>query len=201
MKFLLPFILLAAASTSCHSLRPDSGRTPASAGSGEIRYKRQSSAVNEVARQQLLAAFSGGSDSVKELFPDAVTFCGSGCWTRVDKSDLKAMEDYIPATSHTPLPNGRLERDGAMIHSEKGMARLAESLVRTVGRKPRVRPLTSREIELYWALIPFSLEDPLLIVEGKGRRVVANLGGSKKGDRLAHVEDLSAFDEKAILGR
>lgn len=166
-----------------------------------MRYKRHSSAVNETARQHLLAAFTGGSASVKELFPDTVTLCGSGCWSRVDKSDLKAMEDYIPTTSHTPVPNGRLERNGAMIFSEKGLMRLADALVRTVGRKPRVRPLTSRELELYWALVPFDLEDPLLIVEGKGRRIVANLGWSKQGNRLAHVEDLAAFDERAILGR
>lgn len=201
MKSLPPLLLAFAVLTSCHGLHPDSGHASSFAGSGEIRYERQSSTVNETARQQLVAAFSGGSASVKELFPDAVTFCGSGCWSRVYKSDLKAMEDYIPATSHTPAPNGRLERDGAMIRSEKGLMRLAESLVRTAGRKPRVRPLTSRELELYWALVPFDLEDPLLIVEGNGRRVVANLGWSKQANRLAHVEDLAAFDEKAILGR
>lgn len=202
MKSLPPLLLLLITLlTSCHGLHPDSGHASASTGPSEIRYKRQSSAVNETAKQQLIAAFSGGSASVKKLLPDAVTLCGSGCWSGVRRSDLKAGEDYIPATSYTPVPNGRLEREGAMIRSERGMMRLAESLVRMVGRKPRVRPLTSRELELYWALVPFDLEDPLLIVEGNGRRVVANFGWSKEGNRLAHVEDLAAFDEKAILGR
>lgn len=201
MESLRSLLLVFAILTSCHSLDTDFRHVPSSTGTSGIRYKRQSAAVNETARQQLIEAFSGGSASVKELFPDAVTFCGSGCWSRVYKSDLKAMEDYIPATSYTPVPKGRLEREGAMIWSEKGMMRLAESLVRMLGRNPRVRPLTSRELELYWALVPSDLEDPLLIVEGNGRRVVANFGWSKKGDRLAHVEDLAAFDEKAILGR
>lgn len=201
MKSPLPLLLAFVILTSCHGLKPNSGHATSSAGSGEIRYKRQSSTVNETARQQLLVAFYGGSASVKKLLPDTVTLCGSGCWSRVRRSDLKAGEDYIPATSYTPVPNGRLEREGAMIRSEKGMIRLAESLVRTVGRSPQVRPLTSRELELYWALVPFDLQDPLLIVEGNGHRVVANLGWSKKGNRLAHVEDLAAFDERAILGR
>jgi hypothetical protein len=201
MKSLRSLFLVFALLTSCHSLDTDSRHGSSSTGASGIRYKRQSSAVNETARQQVLAAFSGGSAAVEKLLPDTVTLCGSGCWSGVRRSDLKAGEDYIPATSYTPVPNGRLERDGAMIRSEKGMIRLAESLVRLVGRKPRVRPLSSRELELYWALVPFDLEDPLLIVEGKGRRVVANLGWSEQGNRLAHVEDLAAFDEKAILGR
>lgn len=157
-----------------------------------IRYKRHSAAGNEETRQRIVAAFAAGPGGVEKLTDDFL-LCGSGCWSRTNKSGLEASTDYIPATSHTPVKGGYVTREGAFVRTAKGRKAVSTALSQMAGIRPTVRPLTQSELETLWAIVPFDLEDPIFVVEAKGHRVVFDFGSSKSKKDLAHVEDLAGI--------
>lgn len=192
MKHLLLAASCAFAMVSCQA--PPSGTLgifPATQGDG-IRYKRHSAAKNEVARQRIAAAFGGGPAGVEKLMSEAL-LCGSGCWSRTDTGGLVATADFIPAVSKTPVQGGFVTRKGAIVRTAKGRQAVAKALSQMVGTKPTVRAMTQSELETFWAIIPYDLEDPVLVVEGKGHRLVLDFGWSKSKNILAHVEDLASI--------
>jgi hypothetical protein len=192
MNHLLGLLFAATLLSSCAPPQPG---TSASTGS-EIRYSRQSAGELESARQRVIAAFKQGSPDVDDLLAAKPMLCGPGCWS---KAGLMEQEDYFPVTQITRTSSGNLTRQSAMILTAKARTNVARSVVALVGTSPRIRPLTPSELELYWAVVPFDLKDPLFVAEANGRRVVLNLGWSDEQNQIAGLEDLAVLNAAKIL--
>jgi hypothetical protein len=194
MKHLVGLLLTAALLNSCVPSQSGTSAFPR----GEIRYSRQGARELDVARQRVSAAFNDGSHGVEKLLSEKAMLCGPGCWS---KAGLAEQRDYFPVTQITGTRSGNLTRQSAMIMTAKGRANVARSVVGLVGTSPRLRPLTLSELDLYWAVVPFDLKDPLFVAEANGHRVVLNLGWADKRNRIASLEDLSSLNSAKILGR
>jgi hypothetical protein len=194
MTNLVRLLLAAALLTSCVPSQPGTSAFPR----GEIRYSRQGAGELEAARQRVVAAFHGGSHGVEKLLSEKAMLCGPGCWS---KAGLVEQEDYFPVTQITRTSSGNLTRQSAMILTAKARANVARSVFGLVGKSPRIRPLTPSELDLYWAVVPFDLKDPLFVAEANGHRVVLNLGWSDKRNQITGLENLASLNAAKILGR
>ncbi len=55
------------------------------------------------------------------------------------------------------------------------MAALAKTFAEDVGLNPVIRRLKKEEISLFWALVPFDIEEPVYILENKNRHFLLYL--------------------------
>jgi len=190
MKPLLALLCLAF--TACQATSPPERKVKT--------YTRHPEAENAAARSRVAAAFKAGPDALAALMT-AMCLTGQGLWNRkVEvRTDGAGYKWAVPASgriSMGDLPLGQDLIPAPISDSDK----VAAKTIALVGRSPRIRALTATELKLYQAITPFDHEDPLLVAEGKGHRIVLDMGISKLGDKIARVDDLSAYPATKILG-
>jgi len=159
-----------------------------------VKYKFIDDKRNAEVRAYVAARFLKGQSGVSELFEGECT-CAPGFWRLVKGLGIKS-----PKLEVFTIPNERTGKvyneNGAQIQDPGDLNKMADYLATQVGVKPTVRRLTSKEIDRFWVVIPFEIEEPLFIVESNGKAFVLCLRQSKNDQkwRIWWVDALGEYN-------
>lgn len=125
------------------------------------------------------------SDAPDYKLDNGVVFIGPVLWTRYKK--IPTLES-IKGGNVTLLFNK--EKLAGKITQDKDDFKKVWDQVRTevAGNNLKLRKATYRELEYYWAVISFDIEEPLLIAETNEHRFILNL--SPKDLKLLWLDEV-----------
>jgi hypothetical protein len=160
-----------------------------------VRYKAASVQLNDAARAKLERFFAPAAASAEPLFGEMVV-CGPFLWDQVkDAPELKgagiSSKLVLPSATEMQTFEGRLMKTKPDVAA---CARALASRFRFKRSELKVRRLDRDEISLFWAMIPFDMEEPLFIVEAAGHKLVASFG--QDGRTVTWIDDLAGLTLK-----
>jgi hypothetical protein len=146
------------------------------------------------ARQAIKDAFAGGAPQVLAIMTGAVT-CGPGYWSVLKKDPAIAAASPIPTyfkVSNT-LTGEVQSLEGATFKETPGRKALADRLASDIGKAPSIRKLHADELQIFWAMIPFDIEEPIYICEANDKRFLINLRQENGQVTIFWVDELSTY--------
>ena len=173
-----------------------------------VVYKRATAKENADARIQIRTALSTGS--LAYIFDEKV-ICGPALWSDIKGLTAFADFDVTPVEINVPILDSGAEGstamqkfEGALLQGPEEIQALARVLTRVLDHRVKIRKASPDELEVFWALIPYDIEEPLFVLETD--IVVDNTGGGKGGKttlrflvdmtkekKVFWIEELSAY--------
>lgn len=165
-----------------------------------VRYKPIDGKLNEKIRSDLSGNFADGPAGVMTLFQQPC-ICGPAYWSIIKtRSDAK-FKNPIPSSFKIPnTTTGKTnELKGATFKNYDDLAILANMFANDVGSNPVIRKLYPQEISLFWAMIPFDIEEPLYILENKNRHFLLCLSIDKTTGKYFPfwIDEISSYSMTA----
>jgi hypothetical protein len=159
-----------------------------------IVYKPVDAATDAKARQAITEAFSAGAPQVFALLTDPV-ICGAAYWSAIKGDPAIHAAATIPSHFKFPAgPTGQVQTmEGATFKEAAARQVLAGRLAADVGKDPALRKLRPDELRVYWAMIPFDIEEPLYILEVGKKRFLLNLQRHEEQFSVMWVDEISAY--------
>lgn len=158
-----------------------------------VRYHEATAEVNEKAEAALLKAF--GTKKIGDLF-GSIVICGPALWHRI-KNMPQVTEHMIASTVFnvpvTSGPNsGKMQKlHGALFQRKEEIDALSEVLGLVIKSKIRVRRPERDEISIFWALIPYDIEEPVYVVEAGDLRLLVDI--SKYDNKVFWIDEVSGY--------
>jgi len=157
----------------------------------DVVYKKAGIAVNRIAFDKLSGFFLATDQTATydNLFSD-ILVCGPGLWRNIkDDAEMKGITQGVTQI-RIPNQEGVQTLEGKLFQRKEEVASFQRAFVRqykfdsqTVIRRP-----TARELRIYWAMIPYDIEEPIFIVESKEATILVDFVG--KGDaRIGWIDD------------
>ena len=169
---------------SCGSSNP--GATTANSQSQGIVYKQADPAANARAVQQIERILDPNYSGTDSLFGEAIA-CGPFFWKTLVDNNIMNDSVGIPMIVVVPVGGQQLQMAGRIIKPNSEIARF-ESYLRDILKNDggfRIRKLNSRELEVYWAMIPYDIEEPIFILESSNHKIIVDFAS----DKILHVDD------------
>jgi hypothetical protein len=186
---LLPLLIIFAIAAGTLPCFPEEVEVPKG-----VVYKTVDQATDTKARKAVADAFAGGSSKILLLCPSAI-ICGPGYWTMIKDDPAIQAADTIP--SNFKIPNtttGEVTTlTGGTFKDDAAKKALAGRLAADIGKQPLIRKLRPDELSLYWAIIPFDIQEPVYILEAGKKRFLLNLVADKDQFSLLWVDELSGI--------
>lgn len=124
------------------------------------------------------------NDSTKYNLCDKLLIIGPVLWNRFKNIEAVAA---IP-NGNTSFKLGNQTLTGKMTQDVKDTRTVWQALRKEINGQPFViRKLTERELQYYWAVISFDIDEPLLIVETSQHRYILNI--LKKDMKLMWLDE------------
>ncbi|MDB5256123.1 MAG: hypothetical protein JWM14_818 [Chitinophagaceae bacterium] len=125
------------------------------------------------------------SDQREYALIDNVLFVGPGLWMRFSK--VKTLEKIEGGNVTHMVDNYKLP--GKMTQSIENGKKVWDQVCKEVkGKKYILRKLTYDELEYYWSVIAFDIEEPLLVLETDEHKYILNL--SPKTYKLFNLDGM-----------
>ena len=157
----------------------------------DIVYKKAGSEENRKAFDKLSGFFLATNKTAiyDNLFSDMLV-CGPGLWRNI-KDDAEMRQITTGVTQlRIPTQEGVQTREGKIFQRKEEVESFQRAFVRqykfdsqTVIRRP-----TARELRIYWAMIPYDIEEPIFIVESKDATILVDFVG-KEDARISWIDD------------
>ncbi len=148
----------------------------------EVIYKKAGLEVNRKAIDKLSGFFLATYTMapLDNLFSDKI-FCGPGLWRNIkDDPDMKRITTGVTRFS-IPTPKGAQVLEGKTFQCKEEVESFQRAFLKrykfdsqTVIRRP-----IARELRIYWAMIPWDIDEPIFIVESKVATILVNFGVSE----------------------
>jgi hypothetical protein len=155
-----------------------------------VVYKKATAEANRTAIEKLSQAFLGpGGAAVGEELCDQTLICGPGLWANLrDDAELKKIETGV-TTFRVPAGDQMLVMKGKLLQTNDEVATFWQAFARRYERDPSaiIRRPTAEELNLYWAMIPYDITEPVFVIEGRSYRLFVDLSGD--GAKIHWVDD------------
>jgi len=164
------------------------------ASASEIVYKPAPEDFHESAKGVVDRLFRSNDEPELGDLASYVT-CGPGLWRTIKVTPTIEALDPASATSMVDLGGGNFQPfEGALFHSDAERSELVRA-VRVVldGTDFTVRAPNELEKKVYWALIPYDIEEPIFILDNGERRILVDFVSNDNGPQLLWVGDMSQF--------
>ena len=149
-----------------------------------VVYKRATAKENTEARIQIRTALSTGS--LAYIFDDKV-ICGPALWSDIKGQTAFSDFDITPVEINIPILGSGAEGstamqkfEGALLQGPEEIQALARVLTSVLDRSVNIRKAHPDELEVFWALIPYDIEEPLFVLETD---IVVDKAGTGKGGK------------------
>lgn len=158
-----------------------------------VVYHETTAEKNAKAKAAVLKAFT--SESLHELFGTKVV-CGPALWHAIkSKPEINSLQPAdtvfnIPITAG-PRAGSMQQLRGALFQTDAEVSALAKALATMAASDIHVRKAGADELSLYWALIPYDIEEPLFIVETGGLRFLIDM--SADDHKVFWIDEMSAY--------
>lgn len=171
LKTILSLLLLSASVVSLKAQKVD---IPAG-----VAYKYADDKVNQKAQTALDKELTGQCSY--DLFNGGSLIIGPRLWQRL--SEIDSLRNIVAgkATFHVPIlddkgkPKSEQVLDGKLIQTKADFRKVWNHLRADFkGSKLTYRKLTASELQYYWAIISFDIEEPIYIVEGGPYKLLVN---------------------------
>jgi len=159
-----------------------------------VTYKSASKETNARGEQKISKVFTGSptEKEVRELFGQFL-ICGPFLWKRI--KDDPHVAKIKTGVAHFKVPvfdNGRIastqEWEGKLFQNEQEIAAFWAAFKANYKLEDLVlRKLNSTELRIYWAMIPYDIEEPVFILQTKSAKILLQLTKSKL--ELAWMDD------------
>ncbi len=139
-----------------------------------VTYKKASPEVNEKSRAALEQALKGATIPVS--FLRDVISCGPILWNDLKTDQDSLSKDSTPVTMMLSVPEP-VQAEGRGFRTQDQRERFWKLVLDQYPelRKGVVRPAKAKEIQFYWATIPFDIEEPFFAIETAHSVFIANL--------------------------
>jgi len=139
-----------------------------------ITYSKSPDEINMKAQKKLEQVFSQTSIKLDDLFGANVT-CGPFLWAQVRNMDVFRDLKIVKADLVIPLRDGGYQRlEGAFFRTKEEISafcRAMEGYLRPGGRYEIRRP-NAEELRIYWAMIPFDIEEPIFVADNGDHKLL-----------------------------
>jgi len=157
----------------------------------DVVYKKAGSEVNRKAFDKLRGFFLATDKTATRdnLFSDTL-ICGPGLWRNIkDDAEMRLITTGVTQL-RIPTQEGVQTLEGKLFHRKEEVESFQRVFVRqykfdsqTVIRRP-----TARELRIYWAMIPYDIEEPIFIVESKEATILVDFVGNEDA-RIIWIDD------------
>ena len=139
-----------------------------------VNYKKATAEINAKAKGALEQALSVAETPTG--FLSEVISCGPILWNDLKKDQELLSKDSTPVKMFLSVPDP-LQTEGRGFRTQEQRERFWKLLLDKYPelRKGVVRPAQAKEIQFFWATIPFDIEEPFFAIETPGNVFVANL--------------------------
>jgi hypothetical protein len=167
----------------------------------DVVYKRAGLDVNRRALGKLRDVFlaAGNKDASEVLFSTKL-ICGPGLWRNIkDEPEMRKIKEGVTLIKEQSLDGvqtlvGKLFQGAPEVKAFWTVfLRKYQFDARTLIRRP-----TPRELSLYWAMIPYDIEEPIFVVDGKRARILVHFVA--KDEKIMWIDDYwdVAFDRDPL---
>jgi hypothetical protein len=141
-----------------------------------VRYIKASAETNRLAEQKLRKFFSNQTtnEDILNLLNSNPLFCGPFLWEKLRKNKNVSVITTGNVNLEIPVFNENNERidtekkEGKVFQSAEEALAFWKAFTATVDLKNyKIRKLNPYELQVYWAMIPFDITEPIFIVESK----------------------------------
>jgi len=170
-----------------------------------VEYKKTTPERNQTARKMMLRCLAPAATHKQrlELFDDLLII-GPVMWK--DLRDAGFELTSTPAMhSYVPVPDGAgnmtaVDIGGGALRSAKAVSRFVNAFSKNYkhARIPVVRKLTPAEMDTYWTVIPFAIEEPVFIAEMGKANILMDFSGSNEISVL-WVENIDQAKQDALV--
>ena len=137
-----------------------------------VRYKRTSDEINKKATAMLERAFSADATLAdkRPIFANGAIMIGPFLWEVVKTPDV-----FKGATPVSLIVNGKVAQGRGIRDAAQQQVLWDRVLKRTSSMGAvKIRKPQASEISFFWAMIPFDIEEPLLIADFGAERYIFN---------------------------
>jgi hypothetical protein len=159
----------------------------------DISYIEANAKVNIEVKQMLVHAF--GTKSFESVLGDAV-ICGPALWDNIKEHPALNGTKLTEASFHIPILSGADAGEfqvlkGSLFQTKKEIKMLSEILGALPRKTINVRKINANEASIYWALIPYDIEEPIYVVEHGDLRFLFDMTKSDK--KVFWIDELSQY--------
>ena len=143
-----------------------------------VVYKKAGADVNRRGLAKLSQAFLTADHKDDEVFASTL-ICGPGLWRNIkDDAEMKKITTGV-TTMEVPTNNGTQKFDGKLFQGKEEVAAFWKVFLRKYefGAKAVIRRPTASELNLYWAMIPYDITEPIFVIEGKDATILTQFAG------------------------
>ena len=147
-----------------------------------IRYKRALPKMNAEARGLVEACFTNQPYRLDGLFGSHV-ICGPNPWADLKTHPAFKGMQITPADIQIPVAGGRVQRvQGALLQTQQEIAAFCSALQDYLKSSDPylVRRPTEKELQLYWAMIPYDISEPIFVAANKDHAMLLHFTGQLK---------------------
>jgi len=171
-----------------------------------INYIKTTEETNQLAKAKLLKLFTSEAkkEEVLSLFANKFLICGPALWLEIkDDKSLSEIETGTVALQ-MPIINDKQE----LVRMQEESGKLFQSpdeiwifwnafVKRTDFTDLKIRKLNPLELEIFWAMIPFDITEPLFILESQQHKILT-VFASPDDLKIMWIDDYQnvTFEEK-----
>ncbi len=161
-----------------------------------VRYKKASEKANEAAKALLHKRFSANSkkEEILSLF-EPMLICGPGLWKEIEHDSTMSNIDTGNTKFHVPV----LASDGKVLRTDQLEGKLFQTpdqvlafwtaFTQTIDLNDlQIRKLNRQELRIFWAMIPFDIQEPLFILESAKHKLLVVFASPDKL-RIIWIDD------------
>jgi hypothetical protein len=148
-----------------------------------VVYKKASKAINDKAREKIKTLFSHGPEADLQAVFRQMLICGPFLWKEIkDEPEMRAIKTGRAMLKIPQYEGGKVtgivEKEGKLFQGKEQVAAFWKAFTRKHDLKGelRVTKLAEKDLQTYWAMIPFDIEEPIFIVECGAHRFLMDFG-------------------------
>ena len=139
-----------------------------------VRYKQASSEMNAKARGLIEGCFTNQPYRLDALFGTHV-ICGPKPWAALKThAAFKGMK-ITPADIQIPVAGGRMQQlQGALFQTRQEITAFCRAMQAYLKSDDSyaVRRPTEKELQIYWAMIPYDITEPIFVAANKDHAIL-----------------------------
>ncbi len=145
-----------------------------------ITYIKAPDEINMKVQEKLEQIFSQTPIKLDDLFGENVT-CGPFLWARVRDMDVFRDLKRVKAEFVAPLRDGGFQvLEGALFRGKEQISPFCRAMDGYLkqGSRHEIRRPNAEELRIYWAIIPYDIEEPIFIADNDDHKLLMDFSNN-----------------------
>jgi hypothetical protein len=149
-----------------------------------VVYKKKTAEINNKARNLLLQELN--INTVTYSLFDGTVFMGPRLWNRYKSNEAIGkikegnVQFHVPVTDPVTKKQSQQILNGKLLQTKEDFKTVWKQIVTDIGTAvPVIRKMNEKELNYYWAIINFDIEEPVYVVETAGFNLLVQFVADK----------------------